>query len=197
MRISSVCLAVAALALAGCEGATVSRRAPDSIRLSDGTIVAGAEGWCVDTASSRAGPDTAVVVLGSCAAIAGNAAAPRPEVPGVVTVLLERESGAVPSAGDLAAYLATEEGRAVLALDGRPESVRILETVVQGDRLYLRVEDESVGPGTASETWRALFDLGGRFASVSLYAQAGEPIGREEGFAALSAQVSELYTSNR
>jgi hypothetical protein len=196
MRTFRSTLLVAVLALSGCDGAMVSRKAPESIRLSDGTIVAGAEGWCVDTATSKAGPDTAVVVLGSCAAIAHNASAPRPDVPGIVMVSLEREAGVVPGAKQLAAFLATEQGRAVLALDGRAESVRILETVVQGDRLYLRVEDDSVGPGTASETWRALFDLGGRFASVSLYAQAGEPIGRDEGFATLSAQVAELYASN-
>lgn len=174
----------------------VSRKAPESIRLSDGTVVAGPRGWCVDPSTTRAGPETAVVVLGSCAAIAGNASAPEPSVPGIVTVSLEREKGEVPNARELAAYLATKQGRALLALDGRPESVRILETLVKGDKVFLRFRDKSVSPGTSSETWRALFDLGGRFASVSLYAQEGEAIDRDEGFAAISDQVDRLAAVN-
>lgn len=196
MRISRALFLLGALALAGCETGTVSRKAPESVRLSDGTVIEGPRGWCVDPSTTRAGPETAVVVLGSCAAIAGNANAPEPPVPGIVTVSLEREKSAVPSAKELAAYLATRQGRALLALDGRAESVRILETLVKGDKLFLRFRDKSVAPGASSETWRALFDLGGRFASVSLYAQEGEDISRDEGFAALSDQVDRLAAVN-
>jgi len=174
----------------------VARKAPASIRLSDGTVVAGTRGWCIDPATSQAGPDAAVVVLGSCAAITGNGRAPEPEVPGIVTVSLERDAGQVPAAADLAAFLVTETGRALLATDGRAQSVKVLETVINGDRLFLRIRDESAATGTAKETWRALFDLGGRFVSVSLYAQAGTPIGRDRGLATLSDQVETLAAAN-
>ena len=196
MRISDLALVLGVLSLAGCGTGTVSRKAPESIRLSDGTVVGGTRGWCIDPSTSRAGPGAAVVVLGSCAAITGNGRAPEPEVPGIVTVSLEREAGEVPTASDLAEFLKTDAGRALLAADGRAASVTILETVIDGDRLFLRVRDESAAPGTAKETWRALFDLGGRFASVSLYAQAGAPIGRDEGLDTLSDQVDRLAAAN-
>jgi len=196
MPTSKSVLILGALALAGCDTGMVSRKAPESIRLSDGTVVGGTRGWCVDPATSRAGPGAAVVVLGSCAAITGKGGAPKPDVPGIVTVSLEREAGEVPAAAELAAFLATDAGRALLAADGRAESVTILETVIDGDRLFIRVRDESAAPGTAAETWRALFDLGGRFASVSLYAQAGSPIGRDQGLETLSDQVDTLAAAN-
>lgn len=196
MRISRLVLIAGAFALAACDTGLVTRKAPASIRLSDGTVVAGTRGWCIDRATSKAGPGAAVVVLGSCAAIAGNRRAPAPKVPGIVTVSLEREAGEVPAAADLAKFLSTDSGRALLAADGRSESVKILETVIDGDRLFLRIRDNSASPGTAKETWRALFDLGGRFASVSLYAQAGTPIGRDRGLETLSDQVDKLAAAN-
>lgn len=195
--ISKAALAVFALALAGCKmGGEVTRAAPARIQLPDGMVVAAARGWCVDTRTTRASGDAAVVVLGSCAAIAGDAGAPRPEVPGVVTVSIEAEGEVTPSVEALERYLTTEAGRAALARDGRAASVRILETRREGDLLFLHSADRSATPGTAADTWRALFDLDGRFISVSLFGLRDRPIGRREGMATLEAQVDELIAAN-
>lgn len=198
-------LAGAALLLAGCDGALpgldaldVTRRAPERIELPDGLVVAGARGWCVDTDTTRASGEAAVVVLGSCAAIAGNALAPRPAVPGVVTVSVERTVGDIPPASDLEAFFATEAGRAALARDGRADSVRILETRREGDLLFVHAQDASAGavPGVAEDYWRALFDMDGRFVSVSLVGLSSKPIDRSDGIATLEAQVDELKSAN-
>jgi len=200
MRTSKVILAGAVLALAGCDGGFelggVTRKAPEQILLSNGTVVAGAEGWCVDTATSRATADTAVVVLGSCAAIAHSALASRPDVPGVFTVSIDSDEGASPTPEDLAGFFSTDAGRAALARNGNAESVEILETWAEDGLLYLRAADQSAAPGTDPEIWRALFDMHGQFISVSLFGAADRPIGRDEGLATLEAQVDRLLSAN-
>ncbi len=175
----------------------VSRAAPTSIELPDGMVVAGASGWCVDPKSSRLADETAVVVLGSCAAIAENALAPKPDVPGVVTVSVERDGAGTPSPGQLESFFVSDMGRAALAQDGRAESLQVLETRTDEERLFLHTMDQSALPGASPRTWRALFNLSGRFVSVSLYGLSDEPIAPEEGLAALEAQVDQLMAANR
>ena len=190
----------AGLGLAGCDtglGIGVSRQAPEQIRLADGMVVAGAEGWCVDTITTRSDDDAAVVVLGSCAALAENVRAPSPDVPGLVTVSVDSDDGgAAPTADQLESFFGTDAGRAALARDGRAESVEILETRRREDLLILRAEDRSAAPGTDPEVWRALFDLEGRFISVSLYGLEDQPIESEDGLATLSEQVATLRAVN-
>ena len=64
MRTSKVGLLVAGcLILAACGNPFgQSRNVASKIRLPDGTVVAGANGWCIDEATSRAGGATSVVV---------------------------------------------------------------------------------------------------------------------------------------
>ncbi len=191
-------LPLAFLFLAACAGGLgLSRNAPNQIELPDGTIVAGATGWCIDEATSRAGGGTIVVVLGSCAAIAREPAAPRPSVPGVVTVSVESEPGSVPDGETLQKFFVSDDGRAALARDGQAESVAILETRLEDDLLYLHAADTSAAPGASNEIWRALFGLGGRFVVVSFYSRLEDAIEAEDGLNTLAAQVARLRAANR
>ncbi len=154
----SLVVLVAVAGLSGCEGGfNITRTAPEQIKLPDGLVVAGARGWCVDQATTRTRGDAAVVVLGSCAAIAQNAALPRPLVPGVVTVSVEEAAAGVPPTETLEAFLVTETGRAALARDGRASSVDILETRRSGETLYLHAVDRAAG----RKPWRKI--IGARF----------------------------------
>ena len=184
-------------ALPGCSGFVASKPETVSrIELDDGMIVSGANGWCVDPTTSQASGDPAVVVLGSCAAIGQNALAPQPDVPGVVTVSIERVAAGGFSPEALQEFFVTEAGRAVLARDGQAQSIEIIEAEAREDRLVLYTEDQSALPGTSSKTWRALFDLGGRFVSVSLYGLIGQPFEPGDGQAAVDAQVDALIAAN-
>lgn len=203
--ISKLSVALAALGLTACEGGlsdfegfNVTRSAPERIELLDGVVVSGTRGWCVDTQTTRTDGETSVVVFGSCAAIAGNAFAPRPEVPGVLTVSVENEGGEVPPAEILQDFLTSETGRAALARDGSPQSVNILESRRDGDLLLFHVEDRSIRPvsGAAQDYWRALFDLDGRFVSVSLMGASDRPIDAPEGFEIVAATVDQIRSSN-
>ena len=190
------------LSLAACDGGFdigglgVSRAAPDQILLADGLVVAGAEGWCVDLSSSRSVQTSNVVVLGSCAAIAKNANAPRPSVPGVMTVSVEGPGLKAPPADALEAFFETDDGLAVLARDGNADSVRLLETKRDGEMLYLHAVDNSVLPGATANYWRALFGLNGRLVSVTLLGIADQPFTSTEGLAALQSQIEELIAAN-
>lgn len=195
---SKVCLAAAALALAACgAGLNVTRNAPMQVRLPDGLVVAGARGWCVDQATSRTRGDTTVIVLGSCAAIADNALLPRPPVNGVVTIAVEDGAEATPDIDSLASFLASPDGHALLARDGRAESISLLEMSTQNDALFLHALDQSGGPSNAAEDyWRALFDIDGRFVTISLITMVNRPVSRDQGLAALNAQVARLKAAN-
>lgn len=198
MRTFSFVGMAAGLFLAACGASQeVSRNAPSRIQLPDGMVVAGAEGWCIDESTSRASGGTSVVVLGSCAAIAGDALRARPEVPGVVTVSVEAEGGALPDSETLEAFFTSDAGRAVLAQDGQAKSVAILETQRQEGLLFLHASDASAAPGASNEIWRALFGLGGRFVAISFYSRLEDGIDPEDGLATLIAHVEELRAANR
>lgn len=184
--------------LSGFEGFNVTRSAPERIELPDGLVVSGTRGWCVDTRTTRTDGETSVVVLGSCAAIAQNAFAPRPEVPGVVTVSVENRGGDLPPAEVLQEFLTSESGKAALARDGSAGSVQILEARRGEDLLLLHLEDRSIRPvpGVSQDYWRAIFGLGGRFVTVSLVELDGRPIEVPEGFQTLTAQVERIRTTN-
>ena len=186
------------LALAGCSESfnNPTRAAPSQIELPDGMIVAGANGWCIDPDVSRAKGDTAVVVLGSCAAIGQNAFAPRPDVPGIVTVSVEQGAASAPSPAELEDFFVSDQGRAALARDGQSESVDILQSYASEDRFVIHTVDRSALPNASPLTWRALFGLDGRFVSVSLYSSQEQPIEPKDGLATLEAQVDELIAVN-
>ena len=201
-RTFKVCALVAGFALAACdggfEGFNVTRSAPERIELPDGLIVSGTAWWCVDTRTTRTNGQTSVVVLGSCAAIAKNAFAPRPDVPGVVMVSVENEAGSIPDAEILEGFLLSDIGRAALARDGKAESVKILESRRADDLLLVHVEDRSFRQVRGADTsyWRALFGLDGRIVTVSLVGLSNKPIETPLGFETLSAQVDEIRTAN-
>ncbi|MEM7753713.1 MAG: hypothetical protein AAF230_09880 [Pseudomonadota bacterium] len=163
----------------------------------DGTVVAGADGWCIDDATSLPGGATTVVVLGSCAAISGDGLQARPDVPGVLTISVEAEGGGLPDSETLANFFASDAGRATLARNGEAESVAILDSVREEGLLYLHASDESVLPGASNEIWRALFGLDGRFVAVSFYSRLEDGIDAEDGLATLAAQVEQLRQANR
>ena len=184
--------------LSACEGGFdlgVSRAAPERVQLADGLIVAGADGWCVDSTTSRRGDDRVVVVLGSCAAIAGTEQA-SPDVDGVVTVSVDADDAEPPSLDALESFFGTEAGRAALARNGQANSIDILDMRESDGILVLHAADESVAPGIAPDVWRALFDLQGRFVSISLFGVAAQPISPDLGRATLANQVDRLRAAN-
>ena len=196
-RTSNASVAAALVALSGCATTSSNGPAPSAVTLSDGMVVAGAPGWCVDRATTRAEAQAAVVIFGSCAALSRDAAQPRPAVSGIVTVSVETTPNGAPPPAAIEAFLRSDTGRAALSRSGRAESVEILETDIEGETLVLHAVDRSGLPGTTSEEyWRALFEIGGRVVTVSLVAADGAPGSDAERRAALDEQIARLKSAN-
>ncbi|MCV6595005.1 MAG: hypothetical protein OIF48_18795 [Silicimonas sp.] len=197
MRISDALVGAALLALTGCanpfSGADEVTR---KVALSDGLVIEGASGWCVDQRSSRTRGDVAVVVFGSCAALAQDPLGARPEVAGLVTVTIDAPGAPLPPPAALEAHLSTAPGRASLARDGDAGRVDLLEMRSDEDRLVLRMRDDSPAAAQTPISWRGLFGLRGRMVSVSLFGLAEDPLEADEGFDALEAQIDHLIAVN-
>ncbi|MEM6387825.1 MAG: hypothetical protein AAF718_16485 [Pseudomonadota bacterium] len=189
----------AALSLTGCGVNLFQPRAEvlSKMALPDGMVISAPSGWCIDQSTTSAGAATSVVVLGSCAALSGDAEQLQPDVPGVVTISIEAQAGALLDSETLQTFFLSDAGRATLARNGDPESVSILDTRQEDGLLYLHASDDSLGPDASKEIWRALFGLSGRFVAVSFYSRSEDEIAPEDGLSTLTAQVEELRAANQ
>ena len=194
-------------ALAGCAGiADVSMggggsSAPRSLLVADQSVrVAGPPGYCIDPQSLHEGGRLSFILLGSCASISGRALAPAPARPAVLTASVAARGVRIgPLIGELPAYFASEAGRAALARDGKAESVRLLDSRLEGDLLLLHARDSSPDTiaGLAPEYWRALFDLNGRLITLSIHEFAGKPLPEGAALKTLRAFAERMRRINR
>lgn len=188
---------LAALAVSACAALpSPSRNAPTAIKLPDGMVVAGARGWCVDAETTHVAGNASVVVLGSCASLANDARLPRPPVRGVVTVSVEAFAADLPPADVLKTFFRTRDGRAALARDGHAESVEVLDMMTSRDALIIHARDASAPAPTIEDTWRAIFDIDGRFITISLKGIGNTTLPPGRGLAALDAQIARIRSVN-
>lgn len=162
--------------------------------------IAGPSGFCVDPATLRDEEESAFVLLGNCAAIARSSRQPQPEVRALLTAAVqELEAVSIRDQGSqVAEFLKTEEGRALLSRTGDATSVGILNARKSGDVLYLHAYDKSPGyvPGMASEQWRAMFDLDGAIISLTVLGFEDEPLSADTGMATVREFASIIRREN-
>lgn len=201
-----VAILAAVIALSGCMEdvpQAASAEAPSRVVVADGTvIVAGPDGYCVDLEASRDASAGAFVVLGSCAAIAGNPALPQPQRPAVLTATVSGPGGGAPVSDSLPAldsYFRSDAGRAALARSGRAENVTILQGFSRDGAYILRLRDVSgfSGPALEPDYWRAVVDVGDRIVTLSVLAPRGKAHTAEEGLAILTAYLRRIRAENR
>lgn len=144
-------------------------------------------GYCIDRSAGRAGPDSAVVLMGRCSdSSSANAA--------LLSVSVgESGSGGVMAAGApaLAAFFTSEQGRATLSRDGKPDEIRIVQALSDKDTFLLDVDDQSIG-----EYWRAVTEINGRLITVSATGSAGVPLPAEDGRKIIDAMLRALRRAN-
>lgn len=162
--------------------------------------IAGPSGFCVDPTTLRDETESAFVLLGNCAAIARAPRQPQPQVRALLTAAVQelgtvsiREQGA-----QVAAFLKTEEGRALLSRSGDAASVGILNTRKSGDVLYLHAYDKSPGyaPGMSAEQWRAMFDVDGAIVSLTVLGFEDDPLSADAGMATVREFASIIRREN-
>ncbi len=165
----------------------VGRAAPQKLAVPAAQImVAGPPGFCIDERASRiSGAGGAFVLLGSCASIAGNARAPQPETPGLLTVTVADgttgDAVIARTLDDLAAFFRTPDGRATLSRTGDPTSIEVLDVRLAQDTLYLRARDAATEKGMSDDYWRALFGVNDRLLTVSVAGFETRPMSPEAG----------------
>lgn len=193
-------LALSLSILSGCLDAPgFGATAPQTVAVAQSSVVIGGpKGYCIDRSASRLNGDSAFVLLGSCAAITRKATVGGVARPAVLTASVTREPGDGPGLlADPAAlkrYVASPAGRAALARDTSPDSVRILGTIGENGAFLIHLRDSSQAeiPGMEQTYWRGLTELNGRLVAVSVLGFADRPLNRTDGLALLRAFLARI-----
>lgn len=175
------------LVLSGCL-LMLPSRGLHQLKVLDGTVnVTAPKGYCIDKDASVALGPTIVVLIGRCVAGVQVAAA-------VVTLTI----GAPASAGVLSegpealgGFFASKDGLTVLARDGDPEHVAVLQTQTADNALLLHVNDQLAG-----EYWRAITAIKGRLVTISASGVLGAPLTPDEGLKLVTEMMELLAKRN-
>lgn len=203
--IRAAALSFAAAALAACVPGGLGPAAPvtRSMAVSGGTVtIAGPAGYCIDRGASRDGPETAFVLFGTCAALAGSLAAGQPAKPAVLTVSVTPgapgEESFAESFPSIARLVRSEPGRAALSRSGDAETVVVQEITAAGNVMYLRLQDRSAteGPPVEAEYWRAIMVEEGRIITLSALGLRDRPLSSSDKRRALEALVRAVRAAN-
>lgn len=157
----------------------------------------GPSAYCVDQRASRA--RTGFAVLAGCALLSEQAAV-MPALSGLLTVQFGPAGTASVSGNEeaFAGFIASEEGRSILARDGNSANIGQVTATVQGGRVLAWFEDRS-GPamaGTSGPQWRGFVDIGGRLVTVTVLSFDHAPLSRAEGQRLLVLTMAELVEAN-
>lgn len=167
----------------------------------DGLVITGPRGYCIDPETTRDPGDTAFVVLGNCAVISESRRARQPEDQAVLTASVsapDASAGISTSIGELDAFFRSEDGRRLISRAGDPETVTIQQSFAEGDVFFLRVRDESdtVISGVGRDYWRAYFDRGPRIVTLSVLSLQGDAMPAEVGLSVLRDFVAAVRAAN-
>ena len=163
-------------------------------------VIAGPQGYCIDQPAARDGAGGAFVLLGSCAAIAGTAAAGEPGAPAVLTASVSAGSAdpIAPQMAALNAFFRSAPGLAALSRSGRAGAVTVKRAWGSEDVFYLAAQDRSPSGAQKlqAEFWRAVFDLRGHTVTLNVTGIAARPLSAAAGTATLEAFVRQVRREN-
>ncbi len=159
--------------------------------------LAGPRGYCVDPNSVQNGETQAFAVFGNCAAISGSFRTVQPKDQAIALTSVTSLGLDTPLVSDApSAFLGlfdTDAGKAALSRSNDAAQITVQESFVQGDIVYLRVDDQSPNrlPGAEPVFWRAYFDVGDSLVTISLHSFEDAPLSRDSSLGALQEFVTE------
>jgi hypothetical protein len=158
----------------------------------DNVTLTGPRGFCVDRQSSTLGPESAFVVFGNCAAIAGSFTAPQPDINAIVTSTGRLADPLLPKIGNSSAQLSTffggDVGQILLSRSNDPTSIDVIESGATAEgAFFIFVKDTSDGApeGTEDTYWRAYLDVKDSAVTISVLSLDANPLTRAEGLSIL------------
>lgn len=187
IRFAAILSLCCAIALSGCTldaGFGSARSAP----VLNGAIQVGIPaGYCIDTKSSRAGKDSAVVLMGRCSdAVLAK--------PALITVAIGKSGSAGVMTADgaaLATFFTSTQGRVALSRSGRAADVTVISALSSGDAFLLHIKDRAVG-----EYWRAVVGINGRLVTLSATGTETVPLTPVDGRVLIDATLKALRAAN-
>lgn len=167
--------------LAGCLASGSGAGRPVAVLAGD-LRVAAPRGYCIDPASRQESDDSPLLLAGRCAGETGVA-------PALLTATIGPAGSAAginpaTDSARIAAFFASDRGRAALSRRGRAEDVTIAQMTEQAGALLLRLTDNGqAGTGTEvqAESWRALLPLEGRLVTLTVSGVKAAPLSADAG----------------
>jgi len=188
-------LGAALLALSACVPVGMTGTADRAVAVAGGAVtVAGPQGYCVD----RGARSDALVLLGSCAALAGSRSVGGPARPAILTASVAEPPASGIDLDAMAGFVRSAPGRAALSQSDDPASVTIEEVSASGGVLFIRLSDSAMAKSLPVETgyWRALTGLRGYAVTLSVLSPASAPLSPDEQRAVLNAFVARMRAAN-
>lgn len=199
----------AILVLAGCLeggglGAGAGARgndahAPAQVRVLSGSFaVSGPRGFCIDQGATREDSAGAFVLLGSCSAISGNPRDAKARKPAVLTASVVPAATGIDTAAldRMAAYFATDAGRAALARADGGGQVSLLDLSREPGLVLIHAADHEPAPGMSADYWRGVFDAGASLVTVTVSGFDKTPLGESAGRRLTQDFVAAIRTAN-
>jgi hypothetical protein len=156
--INKSALLITLVGLTACQSMDIAPQSRNISVLDGAVAIAPPKGYCVDPKASRTGDDNAVILMGRCSASSNRAAAL------VTTSLGVAGSDAALSIGPVAltGFFNSAEGLAMLSSSGKPEDVTLTKSQIEGEALFLLINDKTTGT-----YWRAFSSLQGRLLTLT------------------------------
>lgn len=173
--------------------------APSSTQvMSQGIIVAGPKGFCIDDSATREDEEGAFVLLGSCSAISGNPRDAKPRRPAVLTASVAPAAQPLDEGtlDRMAAFFSTEAGRAGLSRADGGTPVEVLDLGREDGLLLVHASDGASEGNIAGDYWRGVFGLAGQLVTVTVSGFQEKPLDDRTGQALARDFVQAIRTAN-
>lgn len=188
-KAARACALLAMTGLAACTGTfpnSIARAvipAPTKMQVAKGAVtIAGPNGYCVDTETSRDTDEGAFVLMGSCASISQSFFGLKPKKPAVLTAAVapghQDKAEFVASFPATAKFLGSKAGRAALSRTGKANTVRILQITSMDDVMFIHATDSAAEQTREvdPEYWRALTTVNGKIVTLTVLGVQGMPL---------------------
>ena len=163
--------------------------------------IAAPSGFCIDGDSTATSDAGAFVLMSDCALLGGGGT---PAVPAAMTASIStgglggEGDDPVQSLADLAEFVGSGEGRALLGRSGGSGAVRVLATQQHGEVLYVLVEDRGPQPipGVERRFWRAFLEVDGHIVALSVLGFEDSGLDAQEGLDLVAALAAATRAAN-